>query len=543
MSEIDEEHTANQTNQIAPEGSQRSIFIGIIIAIVLGITIGGWLPHLAVKFAILGEIFLNSLMMIVVPLVIFSMIVGITGLGDIRNLGSIGWRTVMYYMITTGISVSIGLVLVNIINPGKGISPGEKHVDFQYSLEGPENRQVVLSGAHWKKTSYNERFLLMLLDQNVQGVIKSIAGNSVTVEGWHDLGAAGTYLIKTEDGSFLPIRRQGEQLISAVPVLSPTGQGVQITLAAVQRLKDKEARSVGDTLEEVLVGDKKTKKEGMIPRNVFNAMVNMEILPLIIFSLLFGAALSVMGSRGQSAVEVISVFNDAVMRIVHWIMLLAPFGIFGLIAARIGHAGGFRGFMPELIALGKYSLTVLLGLSIHAFVVLALILFFVARRNPISYASGVGSALLNAFSTASSSATLPLTMDGVKRGNGVSNRIASFVLPLGATINMDGTALYEAVAAMFIAQVYGITLGPIQQLIIFLTATLAAIGAAGIPEAGLVTMVIVLKAVGLPIEGIGLILSIDWLLDRFRTTVNVWGDSVGAGVIEALEAKSAPNHD
>ena len=126
-------------------------------------------------------------------------------------------------------------------------------------------------------------------------------------------------------------------------------------------------------------------------------------------------------------------------------------------------------------------------------------------------------------------------MEGVEHRNGISNRTASFVLPLGATINMDGTALYEAVAAMFIAQVYGITMGPVEQAIVFLTATLAAIGAAGIPEAGLVTMVIVLRAVGLPIEGIGLILTIDWLLDRFRTTVNVWGDSVGAGVIETLE--------
>ena len=148
----------------------------------------------------------------------------------------------------------------------------------------------------------------------------------------------------------------------------------------------------------------------------------------------------------------------------------------------------------------------------------------------------MGAALLNAFSTASSSATLPLTMEGVEKENKISNRTASFVLPLGATVNMDGTALYEAVAAMFIAQVYGIDLSVGQQVIIFLTATLAAIGAAGIPEAGLVTMVIVLKAVDLPIEGIGLLLAIDWLLDRFRTTVNVWGDSVGAAVIDRYEA-------
>ena len=150
---------------------------------------------------------------------------------------------------------------------------------------------------------------------------------------------------------------------------------------------------------------------------------------------------------------------------------------------------------------------------------------------------------MNAFSTASSSATLPLTMEGVEEENKISNRTSSFVLPLGATINMDGTALYEAVAVVFIAQMYGIGLDLSGQIVIALTATLAAIGAAGIPEAGLVTMVIVLKAVGLPVEGITLILAVDWLLDRFRTTVNVWGDSVGAGVIETLENNAAANSD
>ena len=197
------------------------------------------------------------------------------------------------------------------------------------------------------------------------------------------------------------------------------------------------------------------------------------------------------------------------MQLVHWIMVLAPVGIFGLVAGRIGDAGGFKSFLPELMAVGKYSFTVVFGLGVHGIIVLPLILLLVARRNPLRYLKGMSTALLNAFSTASSSATLPLSMRAVQEENGVSNRTASFVLPLGATINMDGTALYEAIAAMFIAQVYGITLGPAEQTVIFLTATLAAIGAAGIPEAGLVTMVIVLRAVDLPIEGIGLILTID----------------------------------
>jgi solute carrier family 1 (high affinity glutamate transporter) protein 1 len=219
------------------------------------------------------------------------------------------------------------------------------------------------------------------------------------------------------------------------------------------------------------------------------------------------------------------------MRIVHLIMYFAPLGIFGLIAGKLGSVGGGQAFLFELSKLGKYASTVIIGLLIHGIFVLPLFLLILARKNPLSYFLNMSSALTTAFSTASSSATLPLTMECVERKNLISQRASSFVLPLGATINMDGTALYEAVAAIFIAQSFGIHLGPGQQIIIFFTATLAAIGAAGIPEAGLVTMILVLQSVNLPLEGIGMILTIDWFLDRCRTTVNVWGDSVGAAVI------------
>lgn len=526
----------NQTTHEAPSenGGGHNILIGIIVAIVVGIILGGWLPGVAAKTHILGEIFLNLLKMIVVPLVMLSMVVGITGLGDIRNLGPIGGRTVLYYMATTGISVLIGIILVNVIQPGKGISHGEERPDLAYTLSGDGNRTVNLTNGKWNKTRYSEKYMLMLADQQVEGEIVSLSEMSATVKFWKNK-AEGVFHIATDTGEHLPFRRANGEVVSADPELSQNGQGLQIKLPVAQEVRGKEERDMGGTLKEVLLGDKSTGREGMIPRNVFNAMVRMEILPLIFFSLLIGATLSVLGERGRPAITVISGLNDAVMRLVHWIMVLAPVGIFGLIAGRIGHAGGFKEFLPELMAVGKYSFTVVFGLGVHGLIILPLILLLIARRNPIRYIKGMSTALLNAFSTASSSATLPLTMRAVEHENKVSNRTASFVLPLGATINMDGTALYEAVAAMFIAQVYGIELGPVQQMVIFLTATLAAIGAAGIPEAGLVTMVVVLKAVGLPIEGIALILTIDWLLDRFRTTVNVWGDSVGAGVIESLE--------
>jgi Na+/H+-dicarboxylate symporter len=182
--------------------------------------------------------------------------------------------------------------------------------------------------------------------------------------------------------------------------------------------------------------------------------------------------------------------------------------------------------------------TVISGLAIHALVTLPALLFFVAGINPIAHAQALSAALMTAFSTSSSSATLPLTMDAVENNSGVSNKVTSFVLPLGATINMDGTALYECVAAMFIAQVYGIELSFGQQAIVVLTALLASIGAAGIPMAGLVMMTIILRAVGLPLEGVGLILAVDRILDMMRTTVNVWSDSCGSVIIARTEGES-----
>jgi len=505
------------------------LLYGIVIAIVAGALIGGLAPDVARHTSILGEIFLNLLKMIVVPLVMLSMVVGITNLGDIRNLGAIGSRTILYYMATTGLSVLVGIILVNVFAPGRGLSQGEEDPNLRYTLSGEEMHTVTLDGQF--NRTYNEKYVVTLTDQNVKGEVEAISDTTVTVKLWTLLDPNAVYVATSTGERLLFIDGKPADM-----QLNPTGQGISIGLPIASEIQDKEQRDMLGTLKEVFLGNPKTGKEGLIPENVFKAMANMDILPLIFFSLFIGGALSVLGERGQPAIQLISGLNDAVMQIVHWIMYIAPVGIFGLIAGRIGEAKGFAGFWPELVAVGKYSFTVILGLALHGAVVLPLLLLLFARRNPLDYLKGMATALLNAFSTASSSATLPITMDEVETNNGVSKRTASFVLPLGATINMDGTALYEAVGVMFIAQVYAISMEPAQQLVIVLTATLAAIGAAGIPEAGLVTMVIVLRAVDLPIEGITLILSVDWLLDRFRTTVNVWGDSVGAGIIEKYES-------
>jgi Na+/H+-dicarboxylate symporter len=272
--------------------------------------------------------------------------------------------------------------------------------------------------------------------------------------------------------------------------------------------------------------------EKLFTDNLFMAAAETNLLPLILFSIVFAALLSTMGSRVATITEMIGQINDALLAFIMLLMKVAPLGIFCLVTARFGKAQADGKFLEELSQIGWYVGTVLVGLGIHLFVTLPLIYWVVTRKNPYRFLMNMSQALLTAFSTASSSATLPVTMECAITKAGVSKRSTEFVIPLGSTINMDGTALYEAAAAIFIAQAIGMDLSMIQQLTIAITATLAAIGAAGIPEAGLVTMIIVLNAVGLPIEYVGLILSVDWLLDRFRTAVNAAGDSIGAAVVE-----------
>lgn len=288
---------------------------------------------------------------------------------------------------------------------------------------------------------------------------------------------------------------------------------------------EEEAPSLGTILNNLVLM--------MFTDNLFQSAAETNLLPLIVFSIIFAGMLTTMGSRVDNLTRMLEQINDALMSFVLLLMRIAPLGIFCLVAARFGEAQAKGEFIQTIGQTGKYVVTVLVGLGIHVFLALPLIYWVFTRRNPYRFIARMSQPLLTAFSTASSSATLPITMECAVAKGGVSKRSSEFVLPLGATINMDGTALYEAAAAIFIAQAIGVDLTLLQQLTIAITATLAAIGAAGIPEAGLVTMVIVLNAVGLPIEYIGLILSVDWLLDRFRTAANVFGDSVGAAVIDA----------
>jgi len=392
--------------------TERLLFFGIVVGVVAGIAIGYAFGPSAVALDWLGSLFLDLLKMLVLPLVFCSMVASVTGIAGHGRFGRVAATTMVYYLTTTLAAVVLGLLVVNVVQPGVGVE------------------------------------------------------------------VAGTTTID----------------------LRPT--------AAVDVLKS------------------------IVTPNLFEAASNFQVLPILVFALLFGAALGAIGESGRPAVRFFQGCNDALLRMVDWVMYLAPFGIAALIAARIGAAGGPDAFMSEARAVGYYCLAVLVGLAIHALLTLPLILRLLARRNPLRYAYNLGGALATAFATASSSATLAVTMRLTEERNEVRPETASFVLPLGATINMDGTALYEAVAVSFIAQALGAQFSLGQQVVVALTATLASIGAAGIPQAGLVTMVIVMQAVGLPLEGISMILAVDWLLDRFRTTVNVWGDAVGAAVVD-----------
>jgi len=295
--------------------------------------------------------------------------------------------------------------------------------------------------------------------------------------------------------------------------------------ADVDDIKAKvEGKGAGDVAEVFL---------RMVPTNIVEAAANGQMLGLIFFGLLFGYFMTKIKHPNA---DTIYKFWDSVyqvmMLITDWVMKFAPIGVFALVA-KVVASTGFDAFKP----LALFFVSVILALAIHFFVVMPLLLRFVGRVSPIRHYRAMMPALLTAFSTSSSSATLPLTIECVEKNAGVSNRTSSFVLPLGATINMDGTALYECVAAIFIAQAYGITLGFAEQFTIVMVALLTSIGVAGIPAASLVAISIILAAIGLPVEAIGLILAVDRVLDMCRTTVNVFSDSCGAVIIARSEGE------
>jgi Na+/H+-dicarboxylate symporter len=383
-------------------------------------------------------ILIRPLTLMVIPLVLVSVVTGVTRIGDPSKLGVVGGSTVLYYLVTMLIAVSIGTALVTNIEPGKGLSD------------------------------------------------------------------------------------------EAAQQLKATGEA---QYEANESLKEAARQdSLGGAWMNIL--------RQMIPTNIVQEMSETRPLGVIVFALLLGLAIAAGGEKTAPVADLFDALFEAIMRLVHWVIWLTPPGVFLLAAWTVGKIG-----LVELVSpLGRYMMTVLIGLAIHAFIILPTVMGVFTRQNPFRFMWQMRRALMTAFGTDSSSATLPVTIDSAETEGGCSKRSANFVLPLGATVNMDGTALYEAVAVVFLFQLYGIDLSFAELLIVVITATLAAVGAAGIPSAGLVTMVIVIAAVNkslagsaeLPMAAIGVIIGVDRILDMCRTTVNVWGDSVGAKIITKL---------
>ena len=304
--------------------------------------------------------------------------------------------------------------------------------------------------------------------------------------------------------------------------------GIGIDMGMSQKVEGVvEGRSFMDTLMNI------------VPENIFEAFSNGQMLSIIFFSILFGFFITRVNDRSRLLLS--NFFNatfEVMMKLTNFIIRFTPLGIFGLVAVVVAdQAGDNQKLFNLATSMGSYVITVLIALTFHSLISLPFLLKFGFNASPLKHFKAMRGVLITAFSTASSVATLSYTMNSVSKNSGVSNKISSFTLPLGATINMDGTALYECVAALFIAQAYGIHLGIGDQIVIIATSLLVSIGAAGIPMAGLFMITIILSAVGLPLEGVGLILAVDRPLDMFRTSVNVWSDSCGAVIVAKSEGE------
>jgi Na+/H+-dicarboxylate symporter len=414
------------------------IIIGLVLGLIYSLlaTIKGWTDFTSDWISPFGVIFINALKLIAVPLVLVSLIVGISSMNNIKTLGKMGGKSITLYLITTVIAISVGLGLVNVIKPGKFIE---------------EKTRVRLVNKYTDKTS-----------------VKVKVANETK-----------------DDGPLQPL-------------------------------------------------------VDLVPSNIFkSSSENKNMLQVIFFAILFGVSMVLIPeNKAAPAKAFFESINEIILKIVDVIMLYAPIGVFALLAGVLVQVSeGNISFAIEILkGLGVYSITVILGLAIMVFLIYPLMIRRLAKIKFKRFLKAISPAQLLAFSTSSSAATLPLTMERVEEHLGVSKKVSSFVLPLGATINMDGTSLYQGVAAIFIAQCFNVDLGLMDQLTILLTATLASIGSAAVPGAGLVMLTIVLGLFPqIPIEGIGLIFAVDRILDMCRTTVNVTGDATIASIIAFSE--------
>ncbi|CAF4838500.1 unnamed protein product [Rotaria sp. Silwood1] len=449
---------------------EQALLIATIAAVILGIIIGVALRSLKcstddridgcritkediIHIDFPGQIFVNILKMLILPLIVSSIISSLAQL-DAQSAGKMGVRAIIYYLATTLIAAIVGIILVLTIRPGLRVGT----VQIKPDSKAAEGRTV---------DTVLDLFRNLFPDNIMEAAFRSFATD-------------------------LKVNR--------TVIAGPNGTSYNKTIY----------------------------KATVVKRD------NINVLGLLLFCIVFGILISRLKQKAIILKHFFEAMLEVVMQLVRIAMLYSPIGIFFLIVAKILDMDDLRDFLGSL---GLYMATVLVGLFIHGFIILPLILFIITRINSFKYIRGMSQALVTAFGTASSSATLPVTFRCVEEKNHIDPRISRFVLPVGATVNMDGTALYEAVAAIYIAQLRGIPLDAVKIIVTSLTATLASIGAASIPQAGLVTMVIVLNALGLPAEDVRIIYAVDWLLDRFRTAINVFGDSIGCAVVQHLSRK------
>lgn len=420
------------------------ILIGLILGLIYGLiaSIAGWADFTIDFIKPFGTIFVNLLKLIAIPLVLASLIVGVTSLNDVAKLSRMGGKTIAFYMVTTCLAIIIGLTVVNVMQPGTTL---------------PEATQQEL------QASYSD----------------NVEGSEESVEEFQDRGPLDFFV-------------------------------------------------------------------DIVPENVVEAASdNSNMLQVVFLAILLGIGIiQIPKEKGEVLVKFFDSLNDVIIVLVDFIMKTAPYGVFALMAGVIVDlAGDNLGKAIELLgALGWYSLAVVIALLLHVFIVYSSLFKLYSNMKLLDFFKAIRPAMLLGFSTSSSAATLPVTMERVEKNVGVHEEVASFVLPIGATINMDGTSLYQAVAAVFIAQALGMDLSIAQQLTIVITATLASVGAAGVPGAGIIMLVIVLQAINVPVEGIALILGVDRILDMLRTAVNITGDAAVSVAVAHTEGLLGDMH-
>jgi Na+/H+-dicarboxylate symporter len=452
----------------------------VIIGLILGVVYAwmsvqfGWNDFTLNWIQPFGDIFINLLKLIAVPLVLFSIISGVASLGDMKKLGRMGVKTLAIYLTTTMFAVIVGLTLVNLFKPG----------------------------THTSETLRED--------------------NRIRYELWRD--ANDIILLDNIN-------------ISVNPELAEKVEAIR-----------GEVPETNDWVNDKLTKADNTKASGplqplvdVVPKNIFQSLSDMQMLQIIFFAIFFGIVVtSLKGEQKKTVIRAVDAMNEVFVQMVWIVMKAMPVFVFALMAGQIVKAAGTdpEHFQQLLTFLLRYSLVVVLGLFIMAFVVYpAIISLFVRKMSWKQFIAGMRDAQITAFSTSSSVATLPVTMKCVEENLGVSERSASFVLPIGATVNMDGTSLYQAIAVVALAQFHMVDLTIAQQSIIVLTATLASIGAAAVPSAGLVLMIIVLESVGLNPAWIALIFPVDRILDMCRTVVNVTGDGTVSTLVAASEGE------